>query len=176
MTRKRLSTPSRVLRRKNRVATQLCRRLPIRHAHPHTCDMRRDDNGCGDPSPPTGPLPFRSALRSPFTSSARTAVSLSAVPFAVPSKTLLFSISGLRLTLYHILQFLSRYGNVFSMFPDGVPLYASKGRPTKSAIVPTSVLAWWMVSSSAKIRTRGSVPENRRMTQAFSKYTLQPSI
>ena len=84
MTRKRLSTPSRVLRRKNRVATQLCRRLPIRHAHPHTCDMRRDDNGCGDPSPPTGPLPFRSALRSPFTSSARTAVSLSAVPFAAP--------------------------------------------------------------------------------------------
>ena len=86
MTRKRLSTPSRVLRRKNRVATQLCRRLPIRHAHPHTCDMRRDDNGCGDPSPPTGPLPFRSALRSPFTSSARTAVSLSAVPFAVPQR------------------------------------------------------------------------------------------
>ena len=53
--------------------------------------------------------------------------------------------------------------------------YASKGRPTKSAMVPTRVLAWWMVSSSAKMRMRASVPEKRTITQAFSKYTLQPS-
>lgn len=148
MTRKRLSTPSRVLRRKNRVATQLCRRLPIRHAHPHTCDMRRDDNGCGDPSPPTGPLPFRSALRSPFTSSARTAVSLSAVPFAVPSKTLLFSISGLREILYHILQFLSRYRIVFSLFLNGpewaVPFTRRRaGRRNRPSCPPGSWRGGW---------------------------------
>ena len=71
----------RALRRYSRGATQLCFRFG-KHALPHTDDMRRLDNGGG--ARRCLLVSFRSALRSPFASSARTAVPLSAVPFAVP--------------------------------------------------------------------------------------------
>ena len=79
--KKRLNAHICALRRNSRGATQLCFRVG-KHALPHTDDMRRLDNGGG--ARRCLLVSFRSALRSPFASSARTAVPLSAVPFAVP--------------------------------------------------------------------------------------------
>ena len=61
---------------------------------------------------------FRSALRSPFTSSARTAVPLSAAPCAVLSKKLLFSFAGLKAG-YSPFVPLSIYRIVFPVYSAG---------------------------------------------------------
>ena len=70
------------------------------------------------------------------------------------------SLPGVRLRSFSFAMILSVPSSVF---------YPSQGSPVCRAMISTSLFAACSVSASAKIRTRGSVPEKRTMTHPPSR-------